>query len=71
MMLWGDVLLAYLVICLWEVLDKAKHMSDPGADQNLTTTDASYASSFSEYQGEGVSGLIHLLAWGVEASLAF
>jgi len=49
MMLQGDALLAHLVIRLREVLMGQDTCRDPGADQNLTITDALFASSFFEF----------------------
>ena len=53
-MLQGDVLLTHFIVSLQEVLMRRDTCRDPGADQNMTTTDAPSASSFSEFQGEGV-----------------
>ena len=52
MMLRGDVLLVHFIVCLQELLIRWDTCRDPGVDENLTTRDAPFTSSFSEFQGE-------------------
>ena len=52
-----SALLAYLVMCSG-ILDEVGTCCDPGVDQNLTTTDAPFASSSFQFKREEGSGLI-------------
>ena len=67
-MLRGDVLLVHLVIA--EFMMRWDTCCDLDADQNLTNTDSTLF-SFSPSSRKEWSRMIHLLAWRIEASLAF